>query len=254
MSSKCYRGLKLVFILCILFICSGHAHARSGGGNEDDTTVSAALCSENPVTADTACHAWGLEWDLIKDPEGGVVGGGGVIEVVKEFDTFPEALSCTVTDEVTSGCVEGWRLPNIKELAKMFRYTPTKDDNGNYIAEIGNTALSHTSTRQWFNGKYFNGVTATSQVLSGANHNIEAGIEPYIISSTYRDLDMDSSNGDVQVLMMNLMTGAIMAFTRGGKFCTVAGANGTCSNAAHVITRDKDINPIFAFRVKTYVP
>lgn len=247
------KNYFFIFGLAVLF--NVQVQAGSEGGDEEDTTVSAALCSESLIA--DSCHAWGLEWQLIVDVNGGDVGGNSVA-VHKTFDSFTDALDCANGDGSDKGCEiddEGWRLPNIRELSKLFRYTPVKDDNGHYIEEIGNTALTYATMRNWFITKYFNGESGTL-ALSDGNGDITTGIEPYLLSSTYRDLDLDDDNGDVQVLAMNLMKGAIVSMTRGEdssfSFCSVGGKNGTCGQVA--TTRNSNTNPVFVIKVKTFAP
>lgn len=239
--------------------------AFSDGGDEEDTTpdIASSPCSDNPGEA--TCQAWGLEWQLIVDESGGDLGGGGgggeTVDVHKTFDSFTAALDCangTGTGDNPECKInnQGWRLPNIRELSKLFRYTPVKDDNGHYIEEIGNTALTYATMRNWFKEKYFEPEEGTTLALSDVNGDITTGIEPYLLSSTYRDLDLDDDNTDVQVLAMNLMTGAIVSMTRGEdssfSFCSVGGKNGTCGQVA--TTRNSNTNPVFVIKVKTFAP
>ena len=246
------KNYFFIFGLAVLF--NVQVQAGSEGGDEEDVTVSASLCNLSEIS--TVCHAWGLEWQLIVDADGGEIGGGGggAVDVHKTFDSFTDALDCangTGTGDNPECKInnKGWRLPNIRELSKLFRYTPVKDDNGHYIEEIGNTALTYDTMRNWFKAKYFK-PESTTIVLSDANSDITTGIEPYLLSSTYRDLDSNDDNTDVQVLAMNLMTGAIVSMTRGGRFCPIGRKDGQCGGVTDV--RDKDVNPIFVIKVKTY--
>jgi hypothetical protein len=250
--------LLKVYLLTTLVLISHPALSRSSGGDETDNTVSTQLCSnpDTSVSLTTACHAWGLEWQLITHKNGGIIGEDEAQDIIKTFDSFAEALKCIDYSDTSGGtsgsdcAVSGeYRLPNIKELAKMFRYTPAKDENGHYVTETGNTALSDVVMRTWFNAAYFKAEGSTLSLST--EYDINSGIEPYIMSSTYRDIDLVDGNSDVQVLLMNLMTGAIMSFNRYGDMCPITGKNGNCSSP---IERDKSKNPIFVFRVKTYTP
>ena len=245
------KNYVFIFGLAVLF--SSQVQAGSDGGDEEDTTpdIASSPCSDNPGVV--TCQAWGLEWQLIVVEDGGEL-GIDTVDVHKTFDSFTAALDCANGDGTDVECDfdnddEGWRLPNIRELSKLFRYTPVKDDNGHYIEEIGNTALTYATMRNWFKGKYFK-PESTTLALSDANGDITTGIEPYLLSSTYRDLDDD--NTDVQVLAMNLMKGTIVSMTREGRFCPIARKDGECGGVTDV--RDKDVNPIFVIKVKTYVP
>lgn len=232
---------------------NAQVQAFSDGGDEEDTTpdIASSPCSNNPGVV--TCQAWGLEWQLIVDAGGGSI--GEPVDVHKTFNSFSSALDCANGDGTDVECDfdnnEGWRLPNIRELSKLFRYTPVKDDNGHYIEEIGNTALTYATMRNWFKEKYFK-PESTTLTLSDGNGDITTGIEPYLLSSTYRDLDLNDDNTDVQVLAMNLMTGAIVSMTRSGRICSIGRKDGQCGGMT--VARDKDINPIFVIKVKTFTP
>lgn len=239
-------------IVCLAILLSSQfAMAFSDGGDEEDTTVSADLCSKADVTA-SVCHAWGLEWELIIVNEGFRDGGNTRRNTIKSFDGFYDALACTALDTGVGNpsCETDttWRLPNIRELIKMFRYTPEVNENGVYVEEVGNTALAYPTNRKWFNDQYYVN-TSNVAVKVSTGYDINDGIEPYILSSTYRDLDGVDGAGGTQVMAMNLMTGAIVTLTTSGDFCAVARKDGTC--ATNVVTRDKNTKPLFMIRVKT---
>lgn len=238
-----------IFIFGLAVLFNAQVQAGSKGGDEEDTTptIAASPCSEN--LTESICQAWGLEWQLIVDTDGGDT--GGTVAVHKTFDSFTAALDCANGDGSNECGGSEWRLPNIRELSKLFRYTPVKDVNGHYIEEIGNTALTYATMRNWFKTKYFK-PESTTLTLSDGNGDITTGIEPYLVSSTYRDLDLNDDNTDVQVLAMNLMTGAIVSMTRSGRICSIGRKDGQCGGMT--VARDKDINPIFVIKVKTFTP
>lgn len=245
------KNYFFIFGFAVLF--NVQVAARSAGGDEEDTTPDIANfpCSDN--STEPVCQAWGLEWQLIVDDAGGEIASTAV-DVHKTFDSFTDALDCANGDG-SGGCGgSDWRLPNIRELSKLFRYTPTKDINGHYIEEIGNTALTYATMRNWFIAKYFNGESGTL-ALSDVNGDITAGIEPYLLSSTYRDLDLDDDNTVTQVLAMNVMTGEIVSMSRGVNggsfgFCFIARKDGQCGGVNE--PRSNSTAPVFVIKVKTF--
>ncbi len=227
----------------------------SGGDETDDTPDNVAgikLCTSDPAAKTLNCNRWGLEWGLINETGGGEIsnGEGGTVSVdlVTTFSTFAAALDCATGNAAGNGCSnsgDGWRLPNIKELARMFRYTAVP-------SEVGNTALADVAPRKWFDTLYFKGTGGEVVEFADGSNNIISGITPYILTATYRDLDMNDSNNHVQVLAINLNTGAIMAVDRGDdalKLCPVVNVSGTCLG----MTTDRDLSetPIIVFKVKT---
>jgi len=244
--------IKYCIKFFVLFLFTSQTVYGLGGGgddsNDDDTTVYANPCLDGGayVKKDPLlCHAWGLEW-VVGDEE--VNPGGGAMDVVRTANGFTSILDSVETLEENK--ISDWRLPNIRELSKMFRYTPKLDDNGQYVTEVGNTALAYSGSRYWFADKYFE-TTANNYVQLSSGTNINNNIEPYLVSSTYRDVDLDEDNGIAQFLAMNLMTGAIASFDQNGNFCGVLGSDGSC-NAA--VTRDPAVNPFIVVAVRTYTP
>ena len=241
---------------------------------DDDTTTDQGgtkVCSSSDER--DKCGAWGLEWRLIQgDYDFSAANDNsqkeGVVYAFNSLDDVRDCLSRSLPDghKMESVCDDDgpWRLPNIKELSNMFRYTA----DGAY----GNSALKDAMPRTWFHDdsnsidKFISyaldgagSVQADSENFSyhlvgdgGTGRNISDSVTPYILSATYRDTNFDSStegDQDVQVLAINLKTGEIVSFTRGFKFCRTVSKDGTCTHVSTV--RDPAVNPMFVFRVKT---
>lgn len=264
------------FICLLLFlVVHGLAHAGSRSQDEDTTPSqpSTALCSSasNPNSnsgPEDRCGAWGLEWRLVQGNfDFSADNGGTAVEsVVYAFNSLDDVRRCLKGDladghKMKTVCDDGgpWRLPNIKELANMFRYTADSTQ--------GNSALNDAIPREWFHHNQANTNFISYQLSASGDGSIESNSEtsaihlddssirnilgsvtPYVLSATLRDSN-NNDDGDVQILAINLKTGAIEAFTRTFQFCPLVSKTATCTHVKTV--RNPAVNPMFVFRVKT---
>lgn len=262
----------ICLLLCLLV--HGFTHAVSRSQDEDTTPSqpSTSVCSSasNPNSnsssaPDDRCGAWGLEWRLV---QGAFTFETGTENVVYAFNSLDDVRRC-LKGELADGhkmktvCDDGgpWRLPNIKELANMFRYTAD--------STLGNSALNDAMPRDWFHHNQANrrfiayelsasgdgSIESNSEYWlshltsdGASNLNISESVTPYVLSATLRDSN-NNDDGDVQILAINLKTGAIEAFTRTFQFCPLVSKTATCTHVKTV--RNPAVNPMFVFRVKT---
>ena len=147
----------LLWLLPILAVANGQIII----GKDRCDTATSAYSSGFP----DLCHRWGLVWNLN--------------ELVDPSDWLPGSVS------------DGYRLPTIKELVKLFDYT---GGSGFAINELINSHL-------------------------GAKGALDSS--KWLLSSSYRDIDgnydVTSGSGRLQVFAINTLTGEVRAFEPGKK-------------------------------------
>ena len=156
----------------------------------DTKTVNGVDRCDSPSSAypsgvfPSLCHRWGLVWNLN--------------ELADPSDWLPGSVS------------DGYRLPTIKELVKLYDYT-----GGSGFA-INELIYNHI-------------------VVKGA-----LGSSNWLLSSSYRDIDgnydVTSGSGRLQIFAINTLTGEVRAFepgqksgTDGLRMCTAVASNGDCT-------------------------
>ncbi len=168
-------------------------------------------------TCVTVCHRWGLKW------EGNWDSGSPQCKLNNASTESWEDLLNNV-DPDGSGST---RLPTIKELVRIFDYSSISSDIAMPAGSGVSGGFKGTIFRSW---------------LQAENRSVTF-VDGYLISSTYRNIAADGTNGDSEpkILGIEIETGKVVAFDQDLKLCGVLNTSGECANST--------VENIYAFKV-----
>ena len=227
-SSKRVISRSVVIVCTSPFLCAWVAPIDLDEDVNGMTAVTIGITEIDSCTVNTAsnpdeCHRWNLLWQPMKD-------SGVFVE---------QANWVTAISNDASG--NEWRLPTIKELAKIIEFgTPSSS-----------TIIESPVIKKWFTESTY---WATNSVALG-----DGSLNVWLISSSFRDIDdiedVEPSTGNAQVFAINSLTGEIKTFEPGAtltgndkglKLCESLKSDGTCSYDNGAVTQT-----IFALKVRT---
>lgn len=159
-------------------------------GTPEDTIVKS--CTDSTALNSMQCHRWNLIWAPIA--------AGDPLALAQQSDWEPSLP--------TDANGKDWRLPTIKELARLIDFNIPDP----YVK--ANTLLESPIIKNWFTQDNF--LEANETAINDGSKTV------WLISSTYRDIDgvTDTDSGDVlanqaQVFAINIINGIIKTFEPG---------------------------------------